>query len=106
VSDDGFLRGHRVARIVGIAVPLTLFLVWWAFSGGRGEITSISEVSALVLSDDGRTCLVRIDSGEQVRVFKPRDAKAGSRLRMRRTLYDNGDVRFDPVASIAPVGAE
>lgn len=106
MSDDGFLRGHRVARVVGVAVPLAIFLVWWSFSGGRGEIASIREVSAVVLQDDGRTCLVEVESGERVRVIRPRDARAGTRLRMRRTDYTNGEVRFDPVAVAVSAGAE
>jgi hypothetical protein len=106
MSEDGFLRGHQVARVLGVAVPLAIFLVWWSFQGGTAEIVSESEVQGVVISDDGRTCLVQIESGERVHVIKPRDIRQGMTLRMRRTEYDNGDLRFDPVATRKAVGAE
>jgi hypothetical protein len=106
VADDGFMRGHQVSRVLGIAVPLCIFLVWWGLWGDPGKVTSESEVSAVVIKDEGRTCLVRVASGQQVRVLKPRNAHEGTKLRMRRTEYSNGELRFEPMATLAPDGAE
>jgi hypothetical protein len=91
----GFLRGHQVARVLAVAVPLAMFLVWWGIWGTHGDLISEREVSAVVLSDEGKTCLVRVDSGQEVRIIKPRNVIAGMRLRMRRSEYDNGELRFD-----------
>ena len=79
-------------------MPLAMFLVWWGVWGSRGEVISVREVTAVVLSDDGKTCLVQVESGQQVRIIKPRNAAVGMQLRMRRTEYDDGELRFDAVA--------
>jgi uncharacterized OB-fold protein len=84
-----------VARVLAIAVPLAMFLVWWGVWGGGGEVTSVSEVAAVILRDEGKTCLVRVDSGEEVRIIKPRNLRVGMRVNMTRTEYDNGELRFD-----------
>jgi hypothetical protein len=99
---DGFFRGHQVSRVLGVAVPLAIFLVWWGVWGVRGEVISETEVTAVVVSDDGKTCLVRVDSGQQVRVIKPRNVIRGMRLRMRRTEYDDGELRFDVIGRAGP----
>jgi hypothetical protein len=93
----GFLRGHQVSRLLAVAVPLGMFLVWWSIWGTHGDVVSQREVTAVVLEDEGKTCLVRVESGQQVRIIKPRNATVGMRLRMRRSEYDNGDLRFDLV---------
>jgi hypothetical protein len=94
-DNDGFWRGHQLARALGIAIPLTSFLVWWGMSGGTADVIATSEVSAVVLRDEGKTCLVRVDSGQEVRILKPRNLREGMRLRMRRVSYDNGELRYE-----------
>jgi hypothetical protein len=91
----GFLRGHQVARVLAVAVPLTMFLLWWSIWGTHGDVVSTREVPAIVLRDEGKTCLVRVESGEEVRIIKPRNVTVGMRVRMLRSEYDNGDLRFD-----------
>ena len=91
----GFLRGHQVARVLAVAVPLAMFLVWWGIWGTHGDVVSENEVVAVVLSDEGKTCLVRVESGEEVRIIKPRNVTVGMRLRMQRREYENGELRFD-----------
>jgi hypothetical protein len=102
MSSDGFFRGHQVSRVLGVAVPLAIFLVWWGVWGARGEVVTITEVTATVVSDDGKTCLVQVESGEQVRIIKPRNVTNGMRLRMRRTEYDDGELRFDLIGRAGP----
>lgn len=94
-TTDGFLRGHQVARILGIAIPLTMILAWWGIWGSHGKVKSVSETTAIVIRDEGRTCLVRVVTGEEVRVFKPRNAREGMTVPMTRTEYRNGELRFD-----------
>jgi hypothetical protein len=111
MSSDGFFRGHQVSRVLGVAVPLAMFLVWWGVWGMQGDVIAETEVTGVVLSDDGKTCLVKVDSGEQVRILKPRNVTAGMRLRLRRTEYEDGELRFDLVgrakqAVQAPAQAE
>ena len=91
----GFLRGHQVARVLAVAVPLAMFLVWWGIWGTHGDVVAENEVVAVVLSDEGKTCLVRVESGEEVRIIKPRNVTVGMRLRMQRREYENGELRFD-----------
>jgi hypothetical protein len=97
MSGDGFFRGHQVSRVLGVAIPLAMFLVWWGVWGTRGEVISITEVSAEVVSIDPKTCLVRVESGEEVRILKPRNAVPGMQLRLRRTEYEDGELYFEPV---------
>jgi hypothetical protein len=101
MSTEGFARGHQVARVLGIAVPLALFLVWWGVWGGHGEQTRVSEVTAVVEKDEGKTCLVRVATGQEVRVFKPRNVKVGMQVRMTRTEYEGGQLRFDLIGVVA-----
>jgi hypothetical protein len=94
-NSDGFLRGHQVARILGIGIPLTMVLVWWGIWGSHGQVKSVSETTAIVTRVDEHTCLVRIASGEEVRVFKPRNVREGMTVPVTRTEYRNGELRFD-----------
>ncbi len=97
VAADGFARGHSVARVVGIGVPLGLFLLWWGIWGRPAETRSVSETTAKVLACEGRTCTVRIATGEQVYILKARNLEVGMTVRMTRTEYTDGELRFDLV---------
>lgn len=94
---EGFLRGHQLARILGIAVPLIMIAVWWGVWGSHGKVESVSETSGVIVRVEAHTCMVQVASGEQVRVFKPRNAREGMQVRMIRTEYRNGELRFDLV---------
>jgi hypothetical protein len=102
VEDSGFARGHSVARLLGIGIPLAMFLVWWGIWGGHGKVESVSETTAVVIRDEGNTCLVRVATGEEVRVFKPRNLKAGMTVRMTRTAYRDGELRFELITAAPP----
>jgi hypothetical protein len=97
VEETGFARGHSVARLLGIAIPLAMFLVWWGIWGGHADVKSVSETTGSVLDCEGRTCTVRVASGEQVHVLKPRNLVIGMQVRMTRTEYTDGELRFDLV---------
>jgi len=99
IEDSGFARGHSVARVLGIAIPLCMFLAWWGIWGGHAEVRSVSETSAIVQQCEGQTCLVRVVSGEQVRIFRARNLAAGMRVRMTRTEFDDGELRFDLITA-------
>jgi len=102
MGNDGFFRGHQVSRVLGVAVPLAMFLVWWGVWGLGGDVVSVTEVTAEVVSDDGRTCLVKVESGEQVRILKPRNVTKGMRLQLRRTEYEDGELHFEPIVRAPP----
>ena len=88
--------------MLGIAVPLTMFLVWWGVWGNEGKVRAVSETTAVVIRDEGRTCLVRVVTGEEVRVFRPVNLRQGMTVRMKRTEYRSGELRFDLVTAAAP----
>lgn len=94
-SGDGFFRGHQLARVLGIAVPLAMISVWWGIWGSHGKVKSISETTAVVTRIEGRTCLVRVVTGEEVRLLKPLNLREGMTVRVTRTEYRNGELRFD-----------
>jgi len=96
--DSGFQRGHRVARVLAIAVPLAMVLAWWGMSG-HGKVKSVSETTAEVTRIDERTCLVRVASGEQVRIIKQPGLRQGMTVRMTRTEYADGTLRFEPITA-------
>jgi hypothetical protein len=96
---DSFAEGHRVSRVLAIGVPLAIFLVWWGWNGGARKLKSETEVSGTVIRDDGKTGLVRAQSGEEARVVMPGKAEPGTVVRLRRNEYDNGDLRFDLLTS-------
>jgi hypothetical protein len=72
-----------------------MFLLWWGVWGGRAEVESVSETQAQVLSCEGRTCLLRVITGEQVRVFKARNLVVGMTVRVSRTVHSDGELRFE-----------
>lgn len=96
-ATDGFLRGHQVARVLGMAIPLAMILVWWGVWGTTGKVKSVSETTAVVIRADERICLVRVVTGEEVRLFRPRNVREGMTVRMTRTEYHNGELRFELV---------
>lgn len=102
VADGGFARGHSVARVLGVAIPLAMFLVWWGIWGGHAEVRSVSETRATVLGCEGRTCTVRVASGEQVHILKLRNIVVGMELRMTRTEFTDGELRFEPITARQP----
>ena len=99
LADAGFARGHSVARVLGVAIPLCMFLAWWGIWGGHAEVRSVSETSAIVLKCEGRTCRVRVASGEEVHVLKARNLAEGMTVRMTRTEYEDGELRFELITA-------
>jgi hypothetical protein len=97
MSGDGFARGHQLARVLGVGIPLAIFLVWWSISGNDGDVVAATVVSARIIADEGKTALVLVDEGKQVRILKPRNAAKGDPLRMTRTQYESGELRYTPL---------
>lgn len=96
--DSGFERGHRIARVLAIAVPLAMVLAWWGLSG-HGKIKSVSETTAVVTHLDTRTCLVRIPTGQQVRILRAAGLSEGMTVRMKRIEYTDGTLRFELITA-------
>jgi hypothetical protein len=84
--------------VLAIAIPLAMVLAWWGI-WGRGEVKSVSETTAVVTRIDARTCLVRITSGEQVRIVKAANLREGMTVRMTRTEYTDGTLRFELITA-------
>jgi hypothetical protein len=99
MSKDGFAEGHRVSRVLAIGVPIAIFMVWWGMNGGTKDLKSVTEVGGTVIRDDGKTGLVRTQSDEEVRLVMPGTKQQGEVVRLRRHEYDNGELRFDLLAS-------
>jgi hypothetical protein len=97
MSGDGFARGHQVARVLGIGIPMAIFLVWWSISGNDGDVVATTVVTARIIADEGKTALVVVDEGKSVRILKPRNAGEGDQLRMTRTQYESGELRYTPL---------
>jgi len=87
-----------VARVLAIAVPLAMVLAWWGI-WGQGKVRSVSETTAVVTHIDTRTCLVRVPSGEQVRIIKAPGLAEGMTVRMKRTEYADGTLRFELITA-------
>lgn len=102
IEDSGFARGHSVARVLGIGIPLVMFLVWWGIRGGHADVESVSETTATVLACEGRTCRVRVATGEEVVVLKARNMAAGMGVRLTRTQYADGELHFELITTHPP----
>lgn len=87
--------------MLGIAVPLVMILVWWGVWGNHGKVKSVSETTAVVIRDEGHTCLMRVATGEEVRVFRPANLREGMTVRVTRTEYRGGELRFDLITAAA-----
>lgn len=94
MSDRGFVRGHSVARVLAIAVPLVVLAIWWGSRNDHGAVSSITEVPAVVVRIEGRTCLVRLQTGEQVRIIRWPELREGLAIRLARTQYKDGAIRY------------
>lgn len=101
MTGDGFFEGHRVARLLAVAVPAAIFLVWWGVRGDRGEVVSIELVDGVVVEQSGKTCLIRTLAGEDTRLLCPKNTARGSTLRLQRMHHESGELRF----ALAPTGA-
>jgi hypothetical protein len=99
IEPSGFARGHSVARVLGIGIPLGMFLLWWGIWGTHAEVRSVAETTAAVLSCEGRTCRVRVVTGEEVRILQARNLVAGMKVRMTRTEYSDGELRFELITA-------
>ena len=106
MAGDGFSRGHQVSRVLAIAVPVVIIVVWWSSKTGHGDVVSQSVVRAEIVRVDGRTALVRVASGEEVRIVTPPDARKGMTLSMQRTVYEDGEQVFRRMASSGSDEAE
>ena len=99
IEETGFARGHSVARLLGIGIPLGMFLVWWGIWGGHADVESVSETTERVLGCEGRTCTVRVATGEQVHILKARNLVVGMQVRMTRTEYTDGELHFELITA-------
>jgi hypothetical protein len=94
MSTEGFFRGHQVARALAIAVPLSVFLIWWGIWGRQGEVETITEVAGEVVQVDGKTCLVRTKTMQTARLLCPKTLRQGMPVRLTQTRFESGELRL------------
>lgn len=94
MNPSAILRGMRTAKAVGVAVPLALFLAWWHFFGNPGPPVATREVPGVVTTVHEKAYTVRLDSGQEVKVFRTLEIEAGARVRLKGTRYASGEESF------------
>ncbi len=87
--------------MLAIGVPVAIFLVWWGSRGGHGEVLSSEVEEGVIIERADRTCLVRAAGGETTRLICPSAFRSGMTVRLKRTRYENGELRFS-LASATP----
>ena len=102
MKNDGFMDGHRVARVLAVAVPATIFLLWWSVWGDRGEVVATDTVDGVIVEMTGRTCRIRAPEAEETRLLCPQGAAPGMTVRLNRMRYESGERRY----AFAPVGID
>lgn len=91
---DGMIRGARLARAIGLALPLGLFLLWWQFYGNPGPIVGEGEASGVILEAHPSAYLVQLDAGPQVRIFRTANFEPGATVKLKVTRYASGTVLY------------
>jgi hypothetical protein len=99
---DAFIRSHRLARALGLAVLLAGFLVWWRWEGDPGPVRATRELSGIIETVHDKSYLIRLDSGQTVRVLRSVSARAGDRVRVTVTTYASGADTFALLETGAP----
>jgi len=94
MSLNAIVRGSRVGKALVLALLLGAFLAWWRFVGDPGAPVEVREVGGVVTAVHEKACVVRLDSGQQVRVFRTVSVEAGARVQLTATKYASGEERF------------
>jgi len=94
MSLNTIMRASRFGKALGLIVLLGVFLVWWTFFGDPGSPVGVREVGGVITEVHDKAYVVRLDSGQQVRVFRTVQAEAGTRVRLTGTKYASGEESF------------
>lgn len=94
MSLASIVRGSRLGKALGLASLLLVFLVWWQLWGDPGEAVAVRQVPGVIAEAAEKSYLVRLDSGESVRVFRSVNAEVGSRVLLTATRHARGGESF------------
>jgi hypothetical protein len=88
------IRGGRLARALGMAVLLGGFLLWWKIDGDPGPVVSQRQVAGTVETVYEQALLIRLESGQTVRVYRSGDVAAGAPVQLTVTRRANGEETY------------
>lgn len=88
------IRSSRVAKAMFMALALGGFLVWWKVAGDPGPVVSERQVPGVVETVYEKAPLIRLDSGQTVRVFRVEGLAAGAAVQLTVTRHANGDETY------------
>jgi len=94
MSLNAIMRGSRIGKAIGLVVLLGVFLVWWNLGGNPGSPVGTREVGGVVTEVHEKAYVVRLDSGQHVRVFRTVPAEVGTRVQLNGTRYASGEESF------------
>jgi hypothetical protein len=94
VSLEAIVRASRVAKAATLAALLGIFLAWWRLFGDPGPPVGVREVHGVVTEVQPKTCRVRLETGQDVRVFCTGRMKAGARVVLTARKYSSGEESF------------
>lgn len=87
-------RSRHTAQALFIALMLGGFVVWWKVAGDPGPVESVREVAGVVEVVHDKALTIRLESGQQVRVFRNGDLAVGAPVRLTVTRHTKGDETY------------
>jgi hypothetical protein len=88
------IRGSRVAQALFMALALGGALVWWKIAGDPGPVVAQRQVSGVVETVYEQALLIRLESGQEVRVYRSGDFAVGAPVQLTVTRRENGDETY------------
>ena len=77
-----------------MALLLGGFVVWWKVAGDPGPVESVREVPGVVETVHEKALVIRLASGQKVRVFRVGDLGTGAPVQLTVTRHANGDESY------------
>jgi len=90
------VRGARAGEAFVFAAGLLGLLLWWKLAGDPGAPQSVREVPGVIAEVKDKSCVVRLDSGQSVRVgcdVRHR-LESGTRVSLTVTRYAKGEESY------------
>lgn len=94
MSLNAVTRGSRIGKAVGLVVVLGIFLFWWKLAGNPGTAVGTREERGVITEVREKAYVVRLDSGQHVRVFRTVQAEVGTRVQLSVTKFESGEDSF------------
>ena len=87
-------RSRHIAQATFMALLLGGFVVWWKVAGDPGPVESVREVPGFVETVHEKALVIRLESGQKVRVFRVGDLAVGAPVQLTVTRHANGDESY------------